>query len=194
MDNSTIVFIITLVVAFVFLRWLISPIPQSVPEEFNIPDPQSRSHRNQPSAPRTRNRTSREINPSMIEVVRAIAPHLTTSQVRYSLERTGSVEATVEEYMENQSLPFPPGESPIDHGADGDAHNVAPLGETKNLIEKYGLDLNGNHDQEILETTGKWGKDKNERQQLLQKRREEMILKARRRMEKSLTNDVLSDD
>lgn len=96
--------------------------------------------------------------------------------------------------MENQSLPFPPGESPVDHDADGDARNVAPLGELKNLIEKYGLDLNGNHDQDILETTGKWGKDKSERQQLLQKRREEMILKARRRMEKSLTNDVLSDD
>lgn len=191
MDNSTIVFVVSLVVAFLFLRWLISPIPQSVPDEFNIPDPQRLSRQNQDSAPRTRSRSSREITPSMIEVVRAIAPQLTVSQVRFSLERTGSVEATVEEYVENRNLPFPPGEN---HDAEAESHNVAPLGPLKNLIEKYGLDLNGNHDEDVVETTGKWGKDKIERQQLLQKRREDMILKARKRMEKSLTNDLYGDD
>lgn len=194
MDNSTIIFVVTLVVAFIFLRWLISPIPQSVPEEFNIPDPQRQNNRSQTAAPRSRNRSSREITPSMIEVVRAIAPQLTPLQVRFSLERTGSVEATVEEYMENGSLPFPPGETPMSPTSETETHNVAPLGVLENLIEKYGLDLNGSHNEDVTEVSGKWGKDKNERQQLLKRRREEMILKARRRMEKSLTNDAFSDD
>lgn len=192
MDNSTIIFIVTLVVAFVFLRWIISPIPQSVPEEFNIPDPHRQE--SQANASRPRNRSSREITLSMIEVVKAIAPQLTNSQIRYSLQRSGSVEATVEEYMENGDLPFPPGETPAPQvNGEPESHNVVPAGELQNLLDKYGLDLNEKENNDEIVAEGKWGKDKNERLQLLQKRREDMILKARRRMEKSLTNDIFDE-
>lgn len=196
MDNSTILFVVTLVVAFVILRWLISPIPQSVPEEFNIPDPTRQDARvDSTNTDRRRTNTSREVTLSMIEVVHAIAPQLTSSQIRFSLQRTGSVEATVEEYMENGSLPYPPGETPTSPVMDdAESHNVAPNGgELHNLLEKYGLDANGTEVIEDSPVEGKWGKDKSERLQLLQKRREDMIIKARRRMQKSLSNDVFQD-
>lgn len=190
MDNSTIVFIFTLVVAFIVLRWLITPIPQSVPDEFNIPDPQRVQAQNNE---RPRSRAAREVTQSMIEVVQAIAPQLSPVQIRFSLERSGSVEATVEEYMTNGNLPFPPGYVAPAATEEEDAnHNVAPKESLKNLLEKYGLDAEG-----MLKPEGvpeaKWGKDKAERTELLQQRREEMILKARRRMQKTLTNDVLGD-
>lgn len=192
------IFIVTLVAAFAFLRWLIAPIPQSVPDEFNIPDPQR--VRNNQTNDRVRNRRARPVTQSMIEVVQAIGPQLSPAQIRYSLEMSGSVEATVEEYMENGTLPYPPGETPRHHGrdinaeADAELHNVAPVGTLQNLLEKYGVDVSEPTQETIEETVeGKWGKDETERLQLLQKRREEMILRARRRMEKSLTNDVIGD-
>lgn len=182
MDNSTLVFVATLVVAFVFLRWLIAPIPQSVPAEFNLPDLEVTAQNTLASRPSSRVR-NRPVTASMIEVVQAIGPQLTVSQITYSLQRTGSVEASVEEYMENGTLPFPPGETPVV----AQAHNVKPAGEPKTLLEKYGLSESEAVSEEAI--AGKWGKDKSERVLLLQKRREEMILRARKRMETSLTND-----
>lgn len=124
----------------------------------------------------------------MVEVVRAIAPQLTESQIRHSLERTGSVEATVDEYMENLTLPFPPGEVPV--AEPEETHNVAP-GDLKTLLEKYLVEDRGQTEGEAVE--GKWGKDESERIGLLQKRREEMILRARRRLQQSLSNDVIGE-
>lgn len=189
MDNSTILFVATLAVAFVFLRWLIAPIPQSVPGEFNLPDPVvlSQSTSSRPSTARNRTRL---ITDSMIEVVQAIGPQLSVSQIRYSLERNGSVEDTVEEYMENGTLPFPPGEAPPSTRSDN-SHDSKPNGEPQTLLEKYGLDEKKSIGSGVEE--GKWGKDKDERISLLQSRREEMILRARKRIEQSLTNDLTSD-
>lgn len=189
MDNSTIFFIVLLLVAFVFLRWLISPIPQSVPDEFNIRTNIGRSPESIQQDPvPARRRSHRQVTESMIEVVRAIAPQLTDSQIRYSLERSGSVEATVDEYMENLTLPFPPGEAPV--AQPEEAHNVAPS-ELKTLLEKYLVEDNGQTESGPVE--GKWGKDEVERTDLLRKRREEMILRARRRLQLSLSNDVIGE-
>lgn len=189
MDNSTIFFIASLIVAFVFLRWLISPIPQSVPDEFNIRTSIGRSPESTESEPTpTRRRSRRQVTESMIEVVRAIAPQLTESQIRYSLERTGSVEATVDEYMENLTLPFPPGEAPV---AEPEEVQHVAAGDLKTLLEKYLVEDCGQGENEAVD--GKWGKDETERTNLLKKRREEMILRARRRLQLSLSNDVIGE-
>lgn len=192
MDNSTIIFIVTLVVAFVFLRWLISPIPQSVAGEFNLPDPDEAADENDRPRPQRR-RGARAVNDSMIEVVQAIGPQLTTDQIRYSLERTGSVEATVEEYMANGALPSPPGEPSSVAPQEADIQRLKSS-DSQTLLEKY--DVSGR--DEILnedepDVTGTWGKDKKERLNILQKRKENMIIRARQRMKESLSNDVVSD-
>lgn len=182
MDNSTILFVATLLVAFGVLRWLIAPISHSVPEEFNVEDP---------LRPRARNgssdtvRSRRQVTDSMIEVVQSIAPQLSATQIRYSLERTGSVEATVEEYMENGNLPSPPGFQPPEVNARSD-HSESILQGKTNLLEKYGIPINGSAEKgESIASTNNWGSDENERVQILQKRREEMILRARKRVEQS---------
>lgn len=193
MDTSTIIFILTLVIAFIVLRWLISPIPHSVAGEFNLPEPTQHEAENEAErrAPRerpARSGDSRQVRDSMIEVVQSIGPQLSVSQIRYSLQQTGSVEATVEQFMENGTLPYPPGETPQQQATEEHDHNKKPDTEAPSLLEKYHINetTDGNVGEEAVE--GKWGKDKEERVNLLQKRKEEMILRARRRMKDSLSN------
>lgn len=185
MDSSTLIFIASLAAAFLVLRWLIMPIPQSVPEEFNIPDP---SRRNEQAARRRNNNSNRPVSDLMIEVVQAMAPQLTLSQIRHSLEKTGSVEATVNEYMDNGDLPYPPGETPVARVPESSAHNVKPSGTSKNLLERYGITDSELQDPGYLATTGASESLKGD---VLQKRRLEMIIRARKRMEKSLTENGL---
>lgn len=210
MDNSTLVFIGVLGIAFIFLRWLIAPIPPQLPSELNEALANSSSN-NTGSANNSRSANSnaysdsslqnitrrqrREVSDDMIEVVQTIAPQLTRGQIRMDLERTGSVEVTIERYMETGSLPFPPGESAQAQSLQPDisAHSKAPKKSPENLIKKYGLDskvdTETDEDIENIEEN-KWGANKEERNSLLNKKREEMILQARRRLASQLQNEV----
>lgn len=182
MDNSTILFVATLLIAFGVLRWLIAPISHSVPEEFHVEDPLRPRAR---SGPSDSVRSRRQVTDSMIEVVQSIGPQLSAAQIRYSLERTGSVEATVDEYMENGSLPSPPGSQPPE-AEERAVCSESILQGKANLLEKYGISINGLAEKdEPAPSTKNWGSDENERVQILQKRREEMILRARKRVEQS---------
>lgn len=111
MDISTIIFIVTIAIAFIFLRWLISPIPQT--NEFGIPsEPSGEARSTAISSTRTTARSRRPVSDSMIEVVATIAPSLTREQIIYDLQKTGSVELTINNYIENNGLPFPPRTGP----------------------------------------------------------------------------------
>lgn len=190
MDKSTIIFIVTLVIAFTFLRWLIAPIPHSVAGEFNLPDPESQSQDEGSHNPR---RSTRPISDSMIEVVKAIGPQLSNAQIVYSLESMGSVEATVEQFMENGNLPYPPGDEPRRESNDETNHqDPQASSRAQTLLEKYAVEEDDLNEEENL-PEGKWGKDKQERLKFLQKRKEQMILRARRRMKESLGNEVTGD-
>lgn len=182
MDTSTLMFMATLAVAFLILRWLIRPIPQSVPEEFNVPDP---TRRNQQPVRRQTASANRAVTDLMVEVVQAMAPQLTVSQIRHSLQRTGSIEATINEYMDNGDLPFPPGETRV-HMTETAAHKKKPLGASRNLLEKYGIT-----DADLLDPGYLASAGKGDREDVLQRRRTEMIVRARKRMEQSLTGNLL---
>lgn len=206
METSTIIFVITLVIAFVFLRWLITPIPRDLPSEFN-PNRAAEataSGSNVGAAANTtaaaaaatgsqpvQRRSRREVTDSMIEVVQAIAPQLTVGQIRYDLERSGSVEATIERFMETGTLPFPPGESPTVVN-DTDSHSAPVKAANTSLIDKYNLSnkISEDHGEEEEVKSGTWGESKKEREDILSKRREEMILKARKRLASQLSNEI----
>lgn len=202
MDNSTIVFIAVLGVAFIFLRWLIAPIPPQLPNELNEALANSANNSNRPSNnsnPATNNnanrRPRREVSDDMIEVVQTIAPQLTRGQIRMDLERSGSVEVTMERYMETGSLPFPPGESTAtqNYQSDISEHSQATKKEPENLIDKYDLKskIKDDEDEGIEDIDeNKWGSSKEERSSLLNKKREEMILQARKRLASQLQNEV----
>lgn len=224
METSTILFIAVLAIGFVFLRWLITPIPHGVPPEVEQirnqsnrarangssdgqsygttsgSDPSGTDASNSGTRSRSdRNRPDRAITDSMVEVVQAIAPQLTVSQIRYDLQRTGSVEVTVNRYMETGSLPFPPGELAAPQPAatanrspnDGEdpSHNIPPSTISLNLLDKYGLhDEIDDDNQEKSSST--WGTSRQERSSNLQKKRQEMILNARKRLANQLQNDI----
>ena len=143
MDNSTIVFIAVLGIAFIFLRWLIAPIPPQLPNELNealannSANNSNRSTNSSNSTNNTNRRSRRDVSDDMIEVVQTIAPQLTRGQIRMDLERSGSVELTMERYMETGSLPFPPGESAstLNLQPDISEHSQVMKKEPENLIE-----------------------------------------------------------
>lgn len=193
METSTIIFIITISIGFIFLRWLITPIPHTVPHEIETIRSARRNGRaaleNSSQSSLAPSSSARQVTDLMIEVVQAIAPHLTTAQIRYDLERSGSVEATVNNYMENNTLPFPPGTTQEETD-----HNVAPKVETINLLEKYNLNDDGTFaasgsDVTGNSGTGQWAASKQERTENLMNKRREMILNARKRLASQLANE-----
>lgn len=237
METSTVLFIAVLAVGFIFLRWLITPIPHDVPPEVeelrnqsNRANGASSSASSSATGARANSgansgatgtstgtrRTNRDITESMVEVVQAIAPQLTPGQIRHDLRRTGSVEVTINRYMETGSLPFPPGEAPAQPprqtgpGQATDPHNIPPSTVSLNLLEKYGLDEGAGDESGASATgpsasssganasatsgaTGSWGSSKAERSSLLHKKRQEMILNARKRLANQLQNDISGD-
>ncbi|KAI5956378.1 CUE1 [Candida jiufengensis] len=179
MDSSTVLFVVTIVIAFIFLRWLISPIPQS--NEFNIntsasSNNQGTSTSTNRSTTTTQRRNRRNVTDSMIEVVQTIAPNLTVEQVRYDLENTGSVELTVNRYMELGNLPFPPNYVPPPIIPDSSTTTESKSSNSSfknniNLFDKYDIDENSTTNDNSL-----------------QSKRNEMIINARKRLAAQLQN------
>lgn len=186
MDISTILFVATLAVAFIFLRWLISPIPQS--NEFNINEAVSESEtRSTGSSTNTRARARRPVTDSMVEIVKTIAPNLTRDQIVMDLTNTGSVELTIERYMELGDLPHPlnSDRTSVNNSSDtvasaGASEPKPKSGKPVNLIEKYNIDIN----EEIDTTLG------GDASVSLQRKKQEMILGARKRLAAQLGNEL----
>jgi coupling of ubiquitin conjugation to ER degradation protein 1 len=186
-DSSTITFFFILAIVFVVSKWVLSPGFQNSSSQTDTSTGQSRRNaqaRDLPIAPPT---YRRQVTASMIEVVHTLAPGLTEAQIRYDLERTGSVETTVERYLSMGSLPFPPEAAGNNSNvASSSGSNSKPL--TKgDLISRYGLkDSVKNISDDILnkpiEKT-KWSTSKEERQLQLKKQQADMILRARKKME-----------
>lgn len=58
-------------------------------------------------------RFKREVTVDMIEIVQTLAPTLDVKQIEYSLRNTGSIEATVDDFLSGKEFPFPPDEDQI---------------------------------------------------------------------------------
>lgn len=190
MDSSTILFVGTLAVAFIFLRWLISPIPQSTKFNINEAVRESRSTGSSTSTSATSNSSSgtrarRPVTDSMVEIVKTIAPNLTREQIVMDLTNTGSVELTIERYMELGDLPHPPN---VERTVDTPSEPVAATssselksksGKSVNLIEKYNIDINEEIDTTLDDLSVN-----------LHRRKQEMILGARKRLAALLGNEL----
>lgn len=143
--------------------------------------------RAQSNAPRRRAR--RRVTDDMIEVVQSLAPYLHREQIRYSLEQTGSVEATVEIFLRGEELPFPPGFS---HESSSEAQSSTHTSERTpeatdpkkksnikpdNLLSKYHVDINDDF-------TGTAYLDLS-----LEERKKFLVWQARKKMEEKLAKD-----
>lgn len=166
MDSSTIIFVLILLIAFVFLRWFIDS------DEEDLDALASNNVRVQPPP-----RNHREVTTDMIEVVQSIAPTLSVGQIRLDLERTGSVQETVDRILSGAQLPFPAGERTVQEDQTDErnrTNNIKP----ENLLEKFGINA---------DATGV--SSQSSRHQTLQEKKAEMILRARKRLEAQLKNE-----
>lgn len=185
MDSTTLIFIIIIIVVFVFLKLLIAPVPEGVPHELSefVPAEHggtSNANRN------TQRRRRRPVTTDMIEVVKTIAPHLSDEQIRADLERTGSVEVTVERFLDSGSLPPAPVREELPETHERTPSDVAEA----NLIERYGLGTKvegGIEENEEADNT--WGSNERERKSILDKKKERMILNARKKLATQLQNN-----
>lgn len=193
MDQSTLTFLVTIIVGFILMKWFTQtdqhPSAQALEgnqttsgggtSSTNRRGSQQLGSTRQPS-----HRFRRAVTPDMIEVVQSLAPHLHEEQIRYSLQQTGSVEETVERYLRGDEFPFPPNfRAPAaaqqqDNGGSNDPRkrdNIKP----DNLLSKFKVDPNEDMSGKNFEDL-----DLEERKRLL-------VWQARKNMEKRLETDTV---
>ncbi|KAA8650618.1 hypothetical protein EYZ11_002754 [Aspergillus tanneri] len=141
-----------------------------------------------------RSRTRGAVDPAQVEQVSQMFPQLNTRDIMWDLQRNGgNVAATTERVLTGRGLETPPPsfqpQIAIPHAGTPATQTTSTSTATakkdgQDLISRYNLqskmDSVGPRDAQTV--SGGWSQNKEERQRLLQKRRDDMILAARKRM------------
>lgn len=147
-----------------------------------------------PDAPAPSARNALDI--TKVNQVSAVFPQLDRRSIAWDLQRNGgNVSATTERVLGGRGLERPPPsfrpeipEAPVVRSASGSTAVKTPNAAHQDLIQRYGLQARvGGKGKEAVaseeQKRGGWSSDKNARAEALKRRREEMILAARRKME-----------
>ncbi|CZT17670.1 related to AMFR protein [Ramularia collo-cygni] len=147
-----------------------------------------------PSAPSPAARPVLDIN--KINQVSAVFPQLDRREIAWDLHRNGgNVSATTERVLGGRGLEAAPPSfrpnipaAPVAQTAAASTGAKSPSAAHRDLIQRYGLQSRvGGKGKEAVaseeQKKGGWSSDKNARAEALKKRREDMILAARRKME-----------
>ncbi|OJJ46739.1 hypothetical protein ASPZODRAFT_132866 [Penicilliopsis zonata CBS 506.65] len=151
-----------------------------------------------------RSRRGNVVDPAQVEQISQMFPQLSTRDIMWDLQRNGgSVAATTERILTGRGLDVPPPSfqphipAPSTSTA---AAQTAPAPRTlskadsQDLISRYNLASKIGREEETTEpfsspsspspsrSNNGWSQNKEERQRLLQKRRDDMILAARQKM------------
>ncbi|GAN09821.1 amfr protein [Mucor ambiguus] len=131
-------------------------------------------------------RTQHRVTPQMIEMVRAMFPDIPTAAILADLQRTGSVETTVDNALRDGGLPLPspvpsqqgsPNASAINNSSTVSSSRKSP--SHPNLVQRYKIDVQQDTDQEPPKV---WEASPDKRQEILRKRKEFMVLQARKKL------------
>ncbi|KAK9239849.1 hypothetical protein V1525DRAFT_396937 [Lipomyces kononenkoae] len=196
-DSTTTTFIACIVIGFLLIRWFVIPSASPPSSSNSAGAPTSSSQAGTESG--TTYRRRRPVTQAMIEVVQSIAPTLTVEQIRYDLERTGSVELTIDRILAEGGLPLPPNAQPEAPQPQPSPSSAAAKGPYSDLIARYKLQTKLHNDIDLDQPDGtnpgststvavkkaKWSQSKEERQEMLRQQRENMILRARRKLEEA---------
>ncbi|KAL8885767.1 MAG: hypothetical protein Q9215_006434 [Flavoplaca cf. flavocitrina] len=139
----------------------------------------------------------RGADPAHVDQIQQMFPQLNRRDIQWDLQRNGgSVQATTERVLGGRGLERPPPSfQPIEPPSSSTPPRPAPSPRKSShpdLITRYNLAgrisaASQSEDETPEEETSKpqvlWGQSKAERQELLQRRREDMVLTARRKME-----------
>ncbi|KAI4125805.1 MAG: hypothetical protein LQ338_004085 [Usnochroma carphineum] len=148
-----------------------------------------------PSSSSTRAVSDRNTaNPEHIEQIAQMFPQLSRRDIQWDLQRNGgSVQATTERVLSGRGLERPPPsfqpiQPPASSSSTAPAAPPPPKSSHPDLITRYKLEsrISQPHVTRPEEEKPKpptWSQNKTERQTLLQKRREDMVLAARRKLE-----------
>ncbi|KAL4917276.1 hypothetical protein BDW62DRAFT_86909 [Aspergillus aurantiobrunneus] len=148
------------------------------------------------SAPGARGRArGNVVDPAQVEQISQMFPQLSAREIMWDLQRNGgNAAATTERVLSGRGLDAPPPSfqpliaiPPTGVPAAQPAPSSTPKSDGQDLITRYNLsakvaEANG-AESAPKSSPGGWSQNKEERQRNLQKRRDEMILAARRRME-----------
>ncbi|CAG8504475.1 17633_t:CDS:2, partial [Acaulospora colombiana] len=135
--NDSISILVAILVIFCVFRWLLGSTPQQTPVN-------NRGNITTNDIPRAR---PRPVTPEMVETVCAMFPNIPPAAVQYDLQKTGSVEVTCDNILQNGGLPL--------------------------LQEAVNKGLVPQDPPKIWETTPE------KRQELLQQKKDAMVLQAR---------------
>jgi len=171
---------ILLIVGILAVRWIFSSSGNSTATQGNG-RPMARGFR---------------VDPRHVDAVAQMFPQLSRRDIMWDLHRNGgNIQMTIERLLAGRSLetppqsfqpilPPPPTPPPSSRPSQSSTSAKSPPGP--NLIQRYNLEskVSVPETSEASENSMKpgWSNSKSERQNLLQKRREEMILQARRKM------------
>ncbi|OOQ85953.1 protein AMFR [Penicillium brasilianum] len=136
------------------------------------------------------------VDPAQVEQISQMFPQLSTRDIMWDLQRNGgSVAATTERILTGRGLETPPPSFqpqiaiPSANAQSTQATRTASAskGVAQDLISRYNLSgkIAADSSAESIPapvSASAWSQNKEERQRLLQKRRDEMILAARRKM------------
>ncbi|CCC69046.1 hypothetical protein NCAS_0C00560 [Naumovozyma castellii] len=193
MVSSNITIVATLVIGVLLLKWFFQSDQHPSAQQVNsTQQQQSSTARNtrRPNSGGSSGSNSRgyPVTEDMIQTVQNLAPDLHVEQIKLSLQETGSVETTVERYLNGQTFPYPANFSPSSVNNLNIANTLQPtdprkvnLIKSENLLTKYHVDLNEFEDIEM--------DDAKYRELDLDERKRYMIWKARRSMEKRIETD-----
>ncbi|KAG5518533.1 hypothetical protein PMAC_002929 [Pneumocystis sp. 'macacae'] len=143
---------------------------------------------NHEAANTRRLRTRREVSQNMVEIIHTMFPNIPIESIEYDLGRTGSVEATIETLLTHGNLPNPP---PffiprLSHliSARISSLDKKPTSSHDDLIKRYDLYARIKAEEERStqkqDETYQWYPEKEQREAQLRRKRETMILRARR--------------
>ncbi|KAF2226820.1 hypothetical protein BDZ85DRAFT_186594, partial [Elsinoe ampelina] len=144
-------------------------------------------------------RGRRQINPAHVEQIHQMFPQLDRRSIAWDLQQNGgSVQATTERVLGGRTLVQPPPsfqpQLPTSTPNQGSSTTRQPQAKAPlpDLISRYNLSskvttaetpaVTDQVESDAAKKTG-WSQNKTERSELFKRRREEMILAARRRME-----------
>ncbi|KAL8910278.1 MAG: hypothetical protein Q9171_004401 [Xanthocarpia ochracea] len=139
----------------------------------------------------------RGADPAQVDQIQQMFPQLNRRDIQWDLQRNGgSVQATTERVLGGRGLERPPPSfQPVQQPSSSTSTRPAPpppKSSHPDLITRYNLasrlsaisqDEGAKPEEEVSKPQVTWSQSKTERQALLQKRREDMVLAARRKME-----------
>lgn len=204
-----------LLIGYLFFRWYNSSPPPASSDTGSAPSSTAIAATRRPPSAHDLARLQQRA-----EIVHGMFPQVSLSSIKWELQKNGgSVEITTEKILAQGFLPEPPvpanqaGSAPRSRvptpaaGATaGPAGGAASSSSTPkpytDLITRYNLSdklaassSKQADEEEAAQGRGKasaWSQNKDERQALLQRRREEMILKARRKLEEQVGKEKAS--